>query len=124
MNDVDREMQTIGLNLITLSGASAILQGKLRKWRKGGSHGLLSGPEIPSLNLSEAKTLVFLSPLLTDTELIQSVGRVVRQGNIHKKVKVVILAANDTIETDTLISKFQHFDDTIQKISKGQISTD
>lgn len=122
--DIDNEMRKIGLNLITLSGASAVLQGKLRKWRKGGSHGLLSGPEIPSLNLSEAKTLVFLSPLLTDTELIQSVGRVVRQGSLHKEVKVVILVANDTIESTTMAQRYREYDECIQKISKGQISTD
>lgn len=122
--DIDTEMRKLGLNLVTLSGASAVLQGKLRKWRKGGSHGLLSGPEIPSLNLSEAKTLVFLSPLLTDTECIQSVGRVVRQGSFHKEVTIVWLAASNTIETETLQQRSRQFADIIQKISRGQISTE
>jgi superfamily II DNA or RNA helicase len=122
--DIDNEMRKIGLNLVTLSGASAVLQGKLRRWRKGGSHGLLSGPEIPSLNLSEAKTLVFLSPLLADIELIQSCGRVIRQGSLHAEVTVIMLVANDTIESSTLIQRSDEFHDTIQKISKGQISTD
>ena len=122
--DIDTEMRKVGLNLVTLAGASAVLQGKLRKWRKGGSHGLLSGPEIPSLNLSEAKTLVFLSPLLTDTELIQSVGRVVRQGSFHKEVRIVMLAACDTIESSSLLQRSNQFGDIIQKISRGQISTE
>ena len=39
-------------------------QSALRAWQAGGYKGLLSDPDLPSINLSEASTVVFLSPQL------------------------------------------------------------
>ena len=64
----------------------------------GGFKGLLSDPDIPALNLSEASTVVFLSPMLTDTQFVQAAGRVVRQGSHHASVRVIVLAAAQSAE--------------------------
>ena len=56
-------------------------QATLRAWQGGGFKGLLSDPELPALNLSEASVVVFLSPMLTDAQFVQAAGRVVRQGS-------------------------------------------
>ena len=101
--DVRNEMKKIGITLATLDGSTSQLQGTLRRWQKGACKGLLSAPDIPSLNLSEASTIVFLSPLMTDTEYTQATGRVVRQGsdavNRGECVRVIILGSTDTVET-------------------------
>ena len=50
--------------------------------------------------LSEASTVVFLSPMLTDTQFVQAAGRVLRQGSYHVRVRVIVLAAAQSTETD------------------------
>ena len=52
------------------------------------------------LALSEASTVVFLSPQLTYVQFTQATGRVVRQGSFHTRVRVIILAAAGTQETE------------------------
>ena len=75
-------------------------QATLRAWQGGGYKGLLSDPDLPSLNLSEASTVVFLSPMLTETQFTQAAGRVVRQGSLHASVRVIVLGAANTIEDE------------------------
>ena len=50
--------------------------------------------------MSEASTVVFLSPMLTDTQFVQAAGRVVRQGRHHASVRVIVLAAAQSAETE------------------------
>ena len=104
--DVRSEMKNIGITLAMLDGSTSQLQGTLRRWQKGACKGLLSAPDIPSLNLSEASTIVFLSPLMTDAEYTQATGRVVREGSDGvrrgESVRVFILGSKDTIETNEL----------------------
>ena len=52
------------------------------------------------MNLSQASAVVFLSPMLTDTQFTQAAGRVVRQGSLHSSVRVIVLGAANTIETE------------------------
>ena len=75
----------------------------------GGFKGLLSDPGLPALNLSEASTVVFLSPMLTDTQFVQAAGRVVRQGSYHARVRVIVLAAAQSTETEdaTRVDRFR-----------------
>ena len=61
---------------------------------------MLSDPDIPALNLGEARTIVFISPQLTDVQFAQAAGRVVRQGIFHNSVRVVVLGAAATRETE------------------------
>ena len=53
-----------------------------------------------ALEVVEASTVVFLSPMLTDTSFVQAAGRVVRQGSYHARVRVIVLAAAQSTETD------------------------
>ena len=63
--------------------------------------------------MSEASTIVFLSPLMTGTEYTQATGRVVRQGSDAVRrgecVRVIILGSRDTVETadQTKIERFK-----------------
>ena len=75
-------------------------QNTLRAWQAGGFKGLLSDPDLPGLSLSEASTVVFLSPQLTDVQFTQATGRVVRQGSFHKNVRVIVLGAAGNQETE------------------------
>ena len=38
--------------------------------------------------------------MLTDTQFTQAAGRVVRQGSLHSSVRVIVLGAANTIETE------------------------
>ncbi len=125
LGDVAEEMAKMDVTLAVLSsGATTAIQGTLSRWQRGDAKGLLSHPEIPALNLSEANAVVFLSPILTDTEFIQATGRVVRQGSEAARrgeaVKVIILAANDTIETADL-NRIERFQRIARNISQGNI---
>ena len=100
LDDVREEMAKLGVNLAILRGGAVEQQSTLRAWQTGGFKGLLSDPEIPSLNMSEASTVVFLSPMLTDTQFVQAAGRVVRQGSHHASVRVIVLAAAQSAETE------------------------
>ena len=99
-NDVRKEMAKLGVPLAILRGGAVEQQSTLRAWQTGGFKGLLSDPGIPSINLSEASTVVFLSPMLMDTQFVQAAGRVVRQGSHHASVRVVVLAAVQSAETE------------------------
>ena len=48
----------------------------------------------------QASAVVFLSPMLTVTQFTQAAGRVVRQGSLHASVRVIVLGAANTIETE------------------------
>ena len=124
--DVRNEMKKVGVTLAVLDGCTSQLQGTLRRWQKGACKGLLSAPDIPSLNLSEANMIVFLSPLMTDTEYTQATGRVVRQGSdaVHRgeSVRVIILGSKDTVETADL-AKIERFKKIAFDIAQGGVST-
>ena len=75
-------------------------QAALKSWERGACKGLLSDPDLPALSLSQASAVVFLSPMLTDTQFTQAAGRVVRQGSLHSSVRVIVLGAASTIETE------------------------
>ena len=100
LDDVREEMAKLGINLAILRGGAVEQQSTLRAWQTGGFKGLLSDPDLPSINLSEASTVVFLSPMLTDTQFVQAAGRVVRQGSHHARVRVIVLAAAQSTETE------------------------
>ena len=70
-------------------------QNTLKAWQTGGFKGLLSDPDIPALNLSEASTVVFLSPVPRDAQFVQAAGRVVRQGSHHTSVRVIVGAETE-----------------------------
>ena len=93
-------MAKLGVKLAILRGGAVEQQNTLKAWQTGGFKGLLSDPDLPSINLSEASTVVFLSPMLTDTQFVQAAGRVVRQGSYHVRVRVIVLAAAQSTETD------------------------
>ena len=118
--EVAREMKELGVDLIKLEGSTVDIQNKLRKWQRGGAKGLLAPPELPALNLPQATTIVFLSPILEDTEFIQATGRVVRQGSEADNVKVVILCADGTIEAKDN-QRLERFREMAIQISRGQI---
>ena len=126
LSDVSNEMKKVGVNLAVLDGGTSQVQGVLSRWQKGACKGLLSAPEIPSLNLSEASTIVFLSPLMTDTEFTQATGRIVRQGNDAvrrgESVRVIILGSKDTVET-ACATRIEHFKKIALEIAQGGIST-
>ena len=96
------------------------IQNKLRRWQRGRAKGLLAPPELPALNLPQATTIVFLSPILEDTEFIQATGRVVRQGSEADKVKVVILCADGTVEAKDN-QRLERFKEMAVQISRGEI---
>ena len=100
LDDVRKEMAKLGINLAILRGGAVEQQNILKAWQTGGFKGLLSDPDLPSINLSEASTVVFLSPTLTDTQFVQAAGRVVRQGSYHVRVRVIVLAAAQSTETE------------------------
>ena len=100
LDDVRKEMAKLGVPLAILRGGAVEQQNTLKAWQTGGFKGLLSDPDLPALNLSEASTVVFLSPMLTDTQFVQAAGRVVRQGSHHASVRVVVLAAVQSAETE------------------------
>ena len=99
LDDVRAEMAKLGVPLAILRGGAMEQQNTLKAWQGGGFKGLLSDPELPSINLSEASVVVFLSPMLTDTQFVQAAGRVVRQGSYHVRVRVIVLAAAQSTET-------------------------
>ena len=123
--DIHNEMKKLGVTLAVLGGCTSQLQGTLGRWRKGACKGLLSAPDIPSLNLSEASTIVFLSPLMTDTEYTQATGRVVRQGSDAvrrgESVRVIILGSKDTVETADLPT-IERFKKIAFDIAQGGVS--
>ncbi len=94
-------------------------QNTLRAWQGGGFKGLLGDPELPALNLSEASTVVFLSPMLTDTQFVQATGRIVRQGSHHNRVRVVVLGTSASAETDDG-ARIERFRTISHDMSKGQ----
>ena len=100
LDDVRKEMAKLGVPLAILRGGAVEQQNTLKAWQTGGFKGLLSDPGLPALNLSEASTVVFLSPMLTDTQFVQAAGRVVRQGSHHARVHVIVLAAAQSTETE------------------------
>ena len=100
LDDVRKEMAKLGVPLAILRGGAVEQQNTLKAWQTGGFKGLLSDPDLPALNLSEASTVVFLSPVLTDTQFVQAAGRVVRQGSHHASVRVIVLAAAQSTETE------------------------
>ena len=100
LDDVRTEMSKLGVPLAILRGGAVEQQATLRAWQTGGFKGLLSDPEIPGLNLSEASAVVFLSPMLTDTQFTQAAGRVVRQGSHHTSARVIVLGAAQSAETE------------------------
>ena len=100
LDDVRKEMAKLGVPLAILCGGAVEQQNTLKAWQTGGFKGLLSDPDLPALNLSEASTVVFLSPMLTDTQFVQAAGRVVRQGSHHASVRVIVLAAAQSTETE------------------------
>ena len=100
LDDVRAEMAKLGVPLAILRGGAIEQQNTLKAWQGGGFKGLLSDPELPSINLSEASVVVFLSPMLTDTQYIQAAGRVVRQGSYHTRVRAIVLAAALSAETE------------------------
>ena len=85
LDDVRKEMAKLGVKLAILRGGAVEQQNTLKAWQTGGFKGLLSDPDLPALNLSEASTVVFLSPVLTDTQFVQAAGRVVRQGSPERR---------------------------------------
>ena len=104
LGDVSHEMRKLGVRLIALdSGNAEKTKRAFQTWEKGDAKGLLSHPEIPGKNLPQATAIIFLSPLVTDTEFDQATGRVVRQGSEAVaqgvKVRVIVLCADDTVET-------------------------
>ena len=100
LDDVRKEMAKLGVKLAILRGGAVEQQNTLKAWQTGGFKGLLSDPDLPSINLSEASTVVFLSPQLTDVQFAQAAGRVVRQGSFHARVRVIVMAAAATQETE------------------------
>ena len=100
LDDVRKEMAKLRVPLAILRGGAMEQQNTLKAWQTGGFKGLLSDPDIPALNLSEASTVVFLSPVLTDTQFAQAAGRVVRQGSHHTSVRVIVLGAAQSAETE------------------------
>ena len=100
LDDVREEMAKLGINLAILRGGAVEQQSTLRAWQTGSYKGLLSDPDLPSQNMSEASTVVFLSPQLTDVQFTQATGRVVRQGSFHTQVRVIVMAAAATQETE------------------------
>ena len=100
LDDVHAEMFKLGHSLAILRGGAVEQQSTLRAWQAGGYKGLLSDPDLPALSLSEASTVVFLSPQLTDVQFTQATGRVVRQGSFHTRVRVIVMAAEATRETE------------------------
>ncbi len=100
LDDVRAEMAKLRANLAILRGGAVEQQNTLKAWQSGGFKGLLSDPDLPSLNMSEASTAVFLSPMLTDTQFVQAAGRGVRQGSYHASVRVIVLAAALSAETE------------------------
>ena len=110
LDDVRKEMAKLGVPLAILRGGAVEQQATLRAWQGGGFKGLLSDPELPALNLSEASVVVFLSPMLTDTQFVQAAGRVVRQGSYHTRGRVIVLAAALSAETEDAarVERFRH----------------
>ena len=120
LDDVRKEMSKLGVPLAVLRGGAVEQQSTLKAWQTGGFKGLLSDPEIPALNLSEASTVVFLSPVLTDTQFLQAAGRVVRQGSLHQRVRVVVLGAAQSAETEDA-ARIERFRKIAHDMSMGQI---
>lgn len=122
--EVKHEMSMLGVELIKLDGSTVDIQNKLRRWQRGDAKGLLAPPVLPALNLPQATMIVFLSPLLEDTEFIQATGRVVRQGSEAagrgEKVKVVMLCAENTIELNDE-RRLERFREMAFQISRGEI---
>ena len=100
LREAQAEMAKLGTELAILQGGAVEQQATLRRWESGACKGLLSDPDLPALNLSQASAVVFLSPMLTDTHFTQAAGRVVRQGSLHASVRVIVLGAANTIEDE------------------------
>ena len=119
LDDVRTEMSKLGVPLAILRGGAVEQQATLRAWQTGGFKGLLSDPEIPGLNLSEASAVVFLSPMLTDTQFTQAAGRVVRQGSHHTSVRVIVLGAAQSAETENA-ARVERFRTITHAMTRGQ----
>ena len=100
LHDAQAEIAKLGVTLAILQGGAVEQQATLKSWERGACKGLLSDPDLPALSLSQASAVVFLSPMLTDTQFTQAAGRVVRQGSLHSSVRVIVLGAASTIETE------------------------
>ena len=100
LHDAQAEMAKLGVTLAILQGGAVEQQAALKSWERGACKGLLSDPDLPALSLSQASAVVFLSPMLTDTQFTQAAGRVVRQGSLHASVRVIVLGAANTIEDE------------------------
>ena len=120
LDDARAEMARLGVALAILRGGTVEQQSTLKAWQAGGFKGLLSDPDLPSINLSEASVVVFLSPILTDTQYIQATGRVVRQGSLHQRVRVVVLGAAQSAETEDA-ARIERFRKIAHNMSMGQI---
>ena len=81
----------------------------------------MSDPDIPGINLSEASAVVFLSPMLTDTQFVQAAGRVVRQGSHHTSVRVIVLGAAPSAETENA-ARVGSFRPIAHAMTRGQSS--
>jgi SNF2 family DNA or RNA helicase len=120
LDDVRKEMGKLGVKLAILLGGTVEQQNTLKAWQTGGFKGLLSDPDLPALNLSEASVVVFLSPILTDTQFVQAAGRVVRQGSHHTSVRVVVLGAAQSAETED-VTRMERFRAIAHDMSQGKI---
>ena len=91
----------VPLKFRMLDGTNKVQQATLRQWIKGG-HVLICRPTVKGLNFHQATTMIFLTTLFSDDDLLQSSGRIVRQGNdsvlTGKPVKIYFLIAHDTEE--------------------------
>ena len=112
-------MSKLGVKLAILRGGAVEQQNTLKAWQAGGFKGLLSDPDLPALNLSEASTVVFLSPVLTDMQFVQAAGRVVRQGSHHTSVRVIVLGAAQSTETED-VTRIERFRTIMHDMTKGQ----
>ena len=72
----------------------------LKSWERGACKGLLSDPDLPAFSLSQPSIVVFLSPMLTDTQFTQAAAWVVRQGSLRASAPVIVLGAANRIETE------------------------
>ena len=79
----------------------------------------MSDPDIPGINLSEASAVVFLSPMLTETQFTQAAGRVVRQGSHHASVRVIVLGAAQSAETENA-ARVERFRAVTHNMTRGQ----
>ena len=96
----------IAVRVLMVAPPKSMLGDVARRRHKGDVKGLLSHPDIPALNLCQATAIVFLSPLVTDTEYVQAADRLVRQGSEAtrrgERARVIVLCAQDMREPTAL----------------------